>query len=238
MPWRKADLRLLGCFALDFLKLRHGSAADPPCIRRPGRHGCIMPRPPSPPPPDAAYLRQAALNYLARYAATEASLRRILTKRLDRWAQAQADPDSATTVVAAARKAIDAVVAALVRAGAVSDAGYAEGRARTLTRTGRSRRAIQARLLAKGVSPELARSAAGDDAETELAAALIVARRRRIGPFRTAKPEDLAAVRRKELGILARAGFARDTVEQALDMEAGEAERRIHALRSDQGIAG
>jgi len=197
-----------------------------------------MPRPPSLPLPDAASLRQAALTYLARYAATEASLRRVLTKRIDRWAQAQADPDSAAAVLAAAREIVEAVIAAMVRAGAVSDAGFAEARARTLIRAGRSRRAIQVRLLAKGVAPDLARGAAGDDAETELAAALIVARRRRIGPFRTAEPEDLAAVRRKELGILARAGFARDAVEQALDMDAGEAERRIHALRSDQAITG
>ena len=197
-----------------------------------------MPRPTSPLPPDAANLRQAALTYLARYAATEASLRRILTKRLDRWAQAQADPDSAAAVVAAARQAIEAVVAAMVRAGAVSDAGFAEGRARSLIRSGRSRRAVQARLLAKGVPLDLARRAAGDDAETELAAALIMTRRRRIGPFRSAEPEDLAAARRKELAILARAGFARDTVEQVLDMDAGEAERRIRALRSDQAIIG
>jgi len=193
-----------------------------------------MSAPPKPPAPDAASLHQAALTYLARYAATEAGLRRVLTKRIDRWARAQDDPDAAAPVVAAAREAIATVVAAMVRAGAVSDAGFAEGRVKTLVRTGRSRRAIQARLIAKGVAPELARSAAGDDDGTELAAALILARRRRIGPFRTAEPEDPPAARLKAMGMLARAGFARDTVEQALDMDAAEAESRIHALRSDQ----
>lgn len=193
-----------------------------------------MSPPPKPHAPDAASLHQAALTYLARYAATEAGLRRILTKRIDRWAQTQADPDGAAPVVAAARKAVEDVVAAMVRTGAVSDAGFAEGRVRTLVRTGRSRRAIQARLLAKGVAPDLVRSVTGDDKGTELAAALILARRRRIGPFRAAEPEDRAATRRKELGMLARAGFARDTAEQALDTDAGQAESRIRALRSDQ----
>jgi regulatory protein len=190
------------------------------------------------PAPDAANLREAAMNYLARYAATEAGLRRVLAKRVDRWAQTQGDPDIAAPIVAAAREAIDTVVVALIRVGAVSDAGFAEGRARTLVRTGRSRRAIQARLMAKGVAPDLARSAAGDDAGTELAAALILARRRRIGPFRSTKPEDATAARHKELGMFARAGFARETAEQALDMDVGEAERRIHALRSDQAGTG
>jgi regulatory protein len=189
-----------------------------------------------PAPPDTSSLREAALTYLARYAATEAALRRVLAKRIDQWARSQTDPDQAAPIATAAREAIEGVIATLVRAGAVSDASFAEARARTLLRAGRSRRAIQAGLVAKGVSPELAHSAAGDDVGTELAAALILTRRRRIGPFRAIEPEDLMAVRRKELGMLARAGFARDTAEQALNMDAAEAERRIRALRSDQAI--
>ena len=185
------------------------------------------------PLPDASTLREAALTYLARYAATEAVLRRILAKRIERWARTQRDPDEAAPLVAAAHEAIKGVIADLVRAGALSDEGFAQGRARSLNRTGRSRRAIQARLLAKGVAPDLARSAAGDDAETELAAALVLVRRRRIGSFRTAEPLDPAATRRKELGTLARAGFARETAERALDMDAEEATNRIHVLRSD-----
>ncbi len=192
--------------------------------------------PPAPPPPDSANLHQAALTYLARYAATEAGLRRFLLKRVDRWAQAQPDRDNAATVIAAAQAAIDALVGKLAQAGAVSDAGFAESRARSLIRAGRSRRAIQAKLQAKGVAPDLARDAAGDDAAAELAAALVLARRRRIGPFRAADPDDPTAARRKDMGVLARAGFARDTAEQALDMDGAEAERRIHALRSDQPI--
>ncbi len=188
------------------------------------------------PQPTADSLQQAALTYLARYAATEAGLRRILLKRVDRWAQGQQDRAAAASLIAAAREAIDTIVARLVKAGAVSDAGFAEGRARSLVRAGRSRRAIQARLQAKGVAPDLARDAAGNDDAAELGAALILARRRRIGPFRAIDPEDLAAARRKELGVLARAGFAQDTARKALDMDAGEAERRIHALRSDQPV--
>jgi regulatory protein len=189
-----------------------------------------------PPPPDATSLREAALIYLGRYAATEAALRRILAKRVERWVRSRTDPEDAAPMVAVAREAIEQVIADLVRAGAVNDAGFAEGRARTLLRAGRSRRAIQARLYAKGVTPELARIATGDDAGAELTAALILARRRRIGPFRSADPVDFMATRRRELGILARAGFARDTAEQALDMEAADAVDRIQALRSDQTL--
>ncbi len=48
--------------------------------------------------PDAGSLYQAALDYLARYAATEAGLRRVLERRIDRWARAQPDPEAAEPV--------------------------------------------------------------------------------------------------------------------------------------------
>jgi regulatory protein len=97
-------------------------------------------------------------------------------------------------------------------------------------RGGRSMRSVQARLVAKGVAPDLARAASASDAETELAAALVLARKRRIGPYRSAAEAD-AAVRLKELGALARAGFSREIAQQALGMAREDAESRIFALR-------
>ena len=185
---------------------------------------------PDPTPPDAGSLYQAALTYLARYAATEAGLRRILGRRVDLWARAQPDRDAAQPAIQAARAAIDGVVERLTASGAISDTAFAENRARTLVRTGRSARAVQMQLAAKGVSPETARRAASTDPETELAAALVLARKRRIGPYRHAPSADPAA-HRKELALLARAGFSRDIAQQALITEREDADHRIHALR-------
>jgi regulatory protein len=182
------------------------------------------------PPPDGASLYQAAMSYLARYAATEAGLRRMLTRQVDRWARAQADAEAVAGAVAAARTAIERVVGQLVEAGAVSDAAFAEHRAKTLVRAGQSSRAVQARLIAKGVAPEVARAASFSDAETELSAAVVLARKRRIGPYRSI--EDASpAVRTKELGLLARAGFSREIANQALEMSRDDAEARILELR-------
>jgi regulatory protein len=178
-----------------------------------------------PPAPDRAALLQAALSHLARYASTEAGLRRVLLRRIERWAAAQGvAPDEA------ARAEAGAVVADLVRAGAVSDAQYAEAAARSQERAGRSRRAILAKLAAKGVAGPVAAEAAPENSETEIAAALVTARRRRVGPFRTGAAPD-AAGRLKEMGRLARAGFSRAVAEAALDMDREEAERVIEALR-------
>jgi regulatory protein len=191
-----------------------------------------MKPPPAPKPPDAGNLEEAALVYLGRYAATEAGLRRVLLHRVDRWAHAQPDADIAAPTVTEARSAIEALIAKLVGLGALSDAGFAQTRARSLVRSGRSRRAVQAALVAKGVATELARDATGDDEASELAAALVLTRKRRIGPYRSALPADPPVARRRELGMLARAGFSRDTADRALEMDRDEAEQRIHALRA------
>jgi regulatory protein len=180
--------------------------------------------------PDSGSLYQAALNYLARYAATQVGLRRVLQRRIDRWARAQPDRDTAEPILRAAQDAIDPIIQRLAEAGAVSDAAFAESRARSLLQGGRSTRSIQMRLVAKGVAPAMARQASATDAETELAAALVLARKRRIGPYRAADNSG-PAVLSKEMGVLARAGFARDIARQALDASREEAETRIFDLR-------
>lgn len=180
----------------------------------------------APPPPDAASLHDAALSYLARYAATEAGVRRVLHRKIDRWARSQPDPDAA----APARALVDPEIRRLAAAGLLDDAAYAESRGRALRQAGVSRRAAAAKLAAKGVAPATARDAVPDDADAELAAALVTARKRRIGPFRTRAADPM-----RELGVLARAGFSHDVARRALDTDLAEAEDRIAALR---GISG
>ncbi|MFO0188642.1 MAG: hypothetical protein ACK55J_18735, partial [Alphaproteobacteria bacterium] len=86
------------------------------------------------PPPNAARLREAALAHLARFAATEAGLRRVLERRVARWAraaEAEGQPREAIAASAAALTTEIAIIAqSLVAAGAVTDAAFAERRAR------------------------------------------------------------------------------------------------------------
>lgn len=180
------------------------------------------------PAPSRAELHQAALNYLARYASSEAGLRRVLRRRIQRWAQTR--PDVQEETVAALHDAVEQVIAALAQAGLVNDVSFAEMRARSLARGGQSERAVRARLVAKGVPPDVAENAVPRDPEGELAAALITARRRRLGPYRGASATD-DTVAEKALARLARAGFSLEVARQALDMSLEEAEERIHAFR-------
>lgn len=184
-------------------------------------------------PPDARTLHEAALAYLARFAVTRAGLRRVLERRVARWARAaetEHGADHAAEGARAARAAIETVVARLAEAGAVDDAAFAAARARRLIRAGKSRVAAAAHLAAKGVDGATAAAALGTDPEAELAAALTLAARRRIGPFRTGAPPD-ASERLRELGVLARAGFPRDVAERALRLDPVEAAALVAGLR-------
>jgi regulatory protein len=75
-----------------------------------------------------------------------------------------------------------------------------------------------------------AHSVLPDDEQSELGAALVLARKRRIGPFRLGQAPDDAG-RRRELGVLARAGFSQSVARQALAMDAGQAEALVVQLR-------
>jgi regulatory protein len=182
------------------------------------------PVPPIRPAPDAASLHEAALNYLARYATTEAGLRQVLHRRIDVWARQASGEDDVRERAATAKAAVGEVIARLVELGLLNDAAFAESRARGLALSGRSHRAIAARLMAKGIAPDHARAVLP---EGELIAALILARKRRIGPFRT-----VAAEHNRELGVLARAGFPRDVAVRALAMAPDEAEAAIREARA------
>ena len=193
--------------------------------------------------PDFKVLRETALAHLARFATTEHGLRQMLDRRLRRWAtravRAGLPEEEAEATIASLRPAVDDVVSAMTELGAVDDAGFARSRALNLTRTGRSRRAVAAHLATKGVDQNVTQDALNeslgersDDSahEAELAAALVLARKRRVGPF--SRPDRPQEDPMRVMGIFARNGFSRDVVQTALEMDPEEAEDRIIAFRS------
>ncbi len=170
-------------------------------------------------------LHEAALRHLARFAATEAGLLRVLDRRILRWQRASGEADDmATSSRAAARE----VVQALVAAGALDDSSFADARARRLVRAGRSRAAVSAHLAAKGVDSATA-SAALPSPEAEFLAAVAFVRRRRLGPFRAPSDEPADPVR--ALAALGRAGFPREVAERALRLEPEQAAELLAELK-------
>lgn len=168
-----------------------------------------------------AGLHAAALRYLERFAASAEMVRRVLARRVERAARA------GLTERADGRRLIERVVGRLAAAGVIDDAGFAEAKTRSLNRRGASARAIRARLAAQGLGAEQVGAALAalqaEGGDPELAAAVALARRRRLGPFRA---DDRAAHRLRDLGVMARAGFG------------GEVARRVIDAAPDEEIVG
>ncbi len=172
-----------------------------------------------PKPATRERLEKAALAYLERYASSTANLRRVLQRRVDRAARVH-DTDTA-----AAAEWIEAILAELQSRGLLDDRVYAEGRVASLRRAGQSARAIRQKLAEKGVDGDTIEAALAahesDSQQSDVAAAVAYARRRRLGPFNTRG--DRTARRDKDMAAMGRRGFDLDTARLVIDAEDSEA---------------
>lgn len=167
----------------------------------------------------ATALDNAALHYLQRFASSAENLRRVLLRRVERVARAAEEGGEDIRVQGAAL--VDALVERYRRSGLLDDAAYAEARARSLHRRGASLKAIRHGLALKGIDAETAQASLErlreDTPDADLAAALALARRRRLGPFRP--PENRAGHRLKDIAALGRAGFSYEVARRVVDGE-------------------
>jgi regulatory protein len=169
-----------------------------------------MPR--RPPPVTEARLRDAADRYVARYASSAAHLRRLLRHKVRR---SVADHE---TDGAAAERWVEATIAALSSRGALDDQAYARMTAERLWRQGKALASIRRALRTRGVGADAANAAverlAAETSEPDLVAAVALARRRRLGPYRVA---NRATFRQRDLAALARAGFSLAVAKRVVD---------------------
>lgn len=158
-------------------------------------------------PITAKYLQNAATFYLERYPSTAEGLRRILQRRVRKAEMAEAP------VMDNVEQAIASIVAKFVDAGMINDQAFAQTKARALHRRGTSAKLTRQKLRLAGVDTDtLDQAMAGldqelhtDPGEREWQAAVALARRRKLGPFRAEK--DRKERRDRDLAAMARAGF-------------------------------
>lgn len=161
-------------------------------------------------------LKDLALAYALRFPGTTERLKKHLHKKVGEAIDAGLAPLTA-------RRWIDPVIATLTRVKVLDDALYAEHRAKTLHRRGRSTRLI-ARDLELKAAPKTAIDTAldtlADDGATDFKAAVLLAKKKRLGPFGTPSTGDRdarAKLRAKQLGALARAGFSFEIARKVVD---------------------
>ena len=129
-------------------------------------------------------------------------------------------------------RVVEAVVQLCREAGYINDAAYAESKVASGARRGLSRRRIGQALAAKGVEEDLVRAAVEevDDAQ----AALIFAKRRRLGPWRT-RAVDNALM--KDVAAMARGGFSSELAFRTCKLSLAEAEALLYGdeIQDDDG---
>jgi len=168
---------------------------------------------------DQQTIEAKALAYLDKFDASTAHLRRILTdfvSKRSRELGVDATPHLAT---------VEATLRRYQQTGLVDDRRYSLTMAQSLIARGASRQAIRAKLYARGIDNEVIDKVL-QNLETqqgsELDAARALVRKRRLGHYRAAAEQ--RDNYRRDLGILARAGFDFDTARRALSSEGTDAE--------------
>lgn len=157
----------------------------------------------APKPLDKERLNELALAYLARFATSAAKLETYLRRKLrERGWAGEGEPPVA------------ALVQRCVAAGYVDDAAYARSKAGSLRRRGYGERRVDQSLGAAGIAADLREEVRGSAQEAR-AAAVALARKRRLGPF-GAPPADRTA-REKQIAVLLRAGHRLDIARQVVE---------------------
>jgi regulatory protein len=156
----------------------------------------------------------------------------VLDNRIRRAAMRDADFQNDTKLQVQLRLDIEEIIDQHRKTGAINDAAYAEVKARSLRRTGRSKRMIEQKLKIKGIDNQLIKKVLQpedgeeDSEQSEREAAQILAKRKKLGPYRLTKSikKTDAEMYRKDLATLARAGFTHKIARHILGGQGEEVE--------------
>lgn len=168
---------------------------------------------------ERADLDEVALDYLARFATSAKRMADMLARRIRRSAHAHGD-DPAPLLAA-----VPEIVQSLVARKLLNDEAFAGMKAASLTRRGTSRRQVGVKLAQLGLD-SVARARAIENlseefGESDRAAAIAYAKRRRLGPYRTRHiaGEQRQTQEKRDLAAMARAGFSLGLARQILQSD-------------------
>ena len=177
------------------------------------------------------YLHNAGLYYLERFAASKSHFKTVMGRKVWKSCNHHKDQNYETCM-----KLVEALADKFEESGLLDDSAYLRGMVTSFRRRGLSRRAIVAKLKAKGLDANQITAAIDtydeeecDDVEqAEFLAALKQARKKRLGPFDTMNRREPD----KAMAALARGGFSFDIVQKVITMNLEEAEEALHKLPS------
>jgi regulatory protein len=172
------------------------------------------------------YLHNAGLYYLQRFAASREHFRQVMIRKARKSCMHHKEQDFEDCL-----EMINELVDKFAQTGLLDDDSYTRAVVSSMRRAGKSRKAIMAKLRTKGLDQALVVEKLEQHAqdydleEPELQAALIFARKKRLGPYKT----DDKKTEEQAMGALARNGFSYDTVQRVLNMSPEEANIALRA---------
>lgn len=172
------------------------------------------------------YLYNAGLHYLKRYTASSSHFRNVMMRKVRKSCRHHIDQD-----LEKCKETLDKIIEKLTEEGFLNDPQYTYGMTASYRKRGVSKKYIETKLRQKGLPAELIAETIDaidthnhtEHENPEIAAALIHARKKRLGPYsKTTAPQTDKDLQRA-LGSFARAGFSYEIARHVLDLPASEA---------------
>ena len=180
------------------------------------------------------YLHNSGIYYLERFVASKSHFKTVMARKAKRSCMHHKEQDYDECL-----KMIDELADKFEEMGLLNDALYTTGMVTSLRRRGLSRNAIIQKMRIKGIEPQytIAELEKLDNAyhetekNAEIAAALRLAKKKKMGPYKIEKKgltdDDKAKELRRNMGRFARAGFSYEITKYVLDMSEDELEEHI-----------
>lgn len=173
-----------------------------------------------------SYLHNSGLYYLERFSASKEHFKNVMTRKVKRSCLEHSEQDYELYV-----NMVYELADKFERVGLLDDKVYTRAVVTSLRRKGMSRPAILNKMRIKGIPQEatmqaldvLDNEAHETVQDAEKAAALKLARKKRLGPYsRGEKEQEDQKYVRRALGVFARAGFSYEMAKSILDMSADD----------------
>lgn len=178
----------------------------------------------------AGYLERSALYYLERYCTSVAHFQKHMHRKV------VASAEEHGTDIVEGQSLVESLTKGFVELGLLNDRRYASQRASSLHRKGKALRVIQMDLRQRGLTEDdinHALQAVVEETSCEnadLRAAVIFARKKRLGPYQTREAQDSARDHRRALTAFVRNGFELDLAEYVLKASS------IESLKIEAGL--
>ncbi|MDB0036802.1 recombination regulator RecX [Pelagibacteraceae bacterium] len=162
-------------------------------------------------------IKELALNYLDKYQPSKKDLRLYLFRKV-------LSDDQGSANKSIILEQIDKIINNLEQLGLINDDLYSEIKSKNFLKRGYSLNKIKMTLSQKGIDSELLKrtieNIKNNHEDPDFYSAIKICKRRRIGPYRPDANKEMFL--KKDIGVLARAGFSYDTSMQVLNIDKQE----------------